>query len=118
MYLKEMRPMDDQTLATHFKNLDRRLDNIEQILPALATRQELKPLATEEDLKPLATKEDLTVLATREELQATADTLRQEIREEGERLRRYMDVLNESVRGDVQLIAEHLASIMPRQAEQ
>lgn len=38
-------------------NLDRRLDRIEQILPTLATKEDLKPHATKEDLRAYATKE-------------------------------------------------------------
>lgn len=41
------------------KNLDRRLTNVEQILPTLATKEDLKAFATKEDLKALATKEEL-----------------------------------------------------------
>jgi len=41
------------------KNLDRRLLNVEQILPTLATKEDLKAYATKEDLKAFATKEDL-----------------------------------------------------------
>ena len=41
------------------KNLDRRLTNVEQILPTLATKGDLKIYATKEDLKAFATKEDL-----------------------------------------------------------
>ena len=33
------------------KNLDRRLTNVEQILPTLATKEDLKAFATKEDLK-------------------------------------------------------------------
>ena len=84
--------MEDTMIATHLENLDRRLSRVEQILPTLAT------------------KDDLLTLATKEELRATATELRQEIRDEGERARRHMNILNEALRGDVQLIAEHLAS--------
>ena len=90
--------MDDAMIATHLENLDRRLARVEQILPTLATKDDLRTLATKEGLAqaiaPLATK----------------DELRREIREEGERSRRYMDVIAESLRSDIQLIAEHVAS--------
>lgn len=33
------------------KNLDRRLTNVEQILPTLATKEDLKAFATKEELK-------------------------------------------------------------------
>jgi hypothetical protein len=41
------------------KNLDHRLTNVEQILPTLATKDDLKRFATKDDLKAFATKEDL-----------------------------------------------------------
>ena len=101
--------MDDVMIATHFENIDRRLDRIEQVLPTLATKEDLgiARLATEEDLgvaiAPLASKEELRIaiapLATKDELHA---------------LRRHMDVLFETLRADIQLLAEHLASVMPR----
>ena len=75
-------------IATHLENLDRRLATVEQILPTLAT------------------KDDLKVLATKEEL-----------REEGERSRRHMDVLAESLRDDIHLIAAHVASAKPQRPE-
>jgi hypothetical protein len=87
-----MRPMDQDMIATHLKKLDRRLAKVEQILPGLATKDEvltaIAPLATKDDLKALAaeTKEDLV------------------------ELRRHMDVLTESLRGDIHLIAAHVAS--------
>jgi hypothetical protein len=85
------------------ENLDRRLARVEQILPTLATKEDLTRA--------------IAPLATKEELQATAASLRHEISNEGERSRRYMDVLIEAVRGDVQLIAEHLASRPSKRAE-
>ena len=93
--------MDHDMIATHLKNLDRRLARVEQILPTLATKEELQaaiaPLATKEELRaaiaPLATKDDL-----------------------GE-LRRHMDVLTESLREDIHLIAAHVASAKPKRTE-
>ena len=54
------------------KNLDRRLSNVEQILPTLATKEGLNVFATKEDLKAFATKEDLKAFATKEDLKAFA----------------------------------------------
>jgi hypothetical protein len=79
-------------IAGHLENLDRRLARVEQILPTLATKEELR-LA----IAPLATEEEL--------------------REEGERLRRHMDIVGEALRGDIQLLAEHLASGTPKPRE-
>ena len=107
--------MNDTMIATHLENLDRRLARVEQILPTLATKEDLKTLATKEELKTLATKEELR-LAIAEAVAplATKEEMRREIREEGERSRRHMDVLIEGQRGDIQLLAEHLSVVMSR----
>jgi hypothetical protein len=92
-FSKEIRLMDDVVIDTHLENLDRRLAKVEQILPTLATKDELR-----DAIAPLATKEEM----------------RLEIREEGERSRRHMDIVGEALRADIQLLAEHVASLMPR----
>src|ERR1043166_8154237 len=115
--------MDDEVLEERFNNLDHRLSNVEQILPILATKDDLKAFATKDDLKAFATKDDLKAFATKEDLtrelkayatkkdlEAVETTLRGEIRE----TRRHMDVIGESLRGDIQLIAENLAALMSR----
>src|ERR1043166_5683556 len=124
--------MDDEVLEERFNNLDHRLSNVEQILPILATKEDLKAFATKDDLKAFATKDDLKAFATKDDLKAFATkedltrelkayatkkdleavetTLRGEIRE----TRRHMDVIGESLRGDIQLIAENLAALMSR----
>ena len=118
-----MRPLDDVMIATHLENLDRRVARVEQILPTLATKAELQAavavLATKAELQAavavLATKEELRAaiapLATKEELKALAT--KDDIHE----LRRYMDVLSEDQRGDIRLLAEHLAVVMSRLPE-
>jgi hypothetical protein len=102
--------------AIHLENLDRRLARVEQILPTLATKEELR-LTIAEAVAPLATKEELRAaiapLATKEEL----DDLRRELREEGEKSRRHMDVLIEGQRGDIQLLAEHLSIVVSKIAD-
>ena len=97
--------MDVTVIATRFdsvdgrlESLDRRLANIEQILPTLASKAELGDLATTID-RELATKGELRNLATKDGL---------------EELRRHMSILNEAVRSDIQLLAEHLASDRPK----
>jgi hypothetical protein len=99
-----MRPMDNDMIATHLENLDRRLGRIEQILPIVATKDDVKTLATKDALKTLATKEELRGLGTQ---------LRHEIREEGERSRRHMDIIGEALRSDIRLLAEHVSSSRP-----
>ncbi len=91
--------MDDEVISERFNNLDRRLSNVEQILPTLATKDDLKAFATKQDLEKMG-----------------AD-LRTEIRESELRSRRHMDVIGESLRGDIQLIAENLAALMSRRSD-
>ena len=90
--------MDDDMLERHLENLDRRLARVEQILPTLATKEELRAV-----IAPLATKEELRAAVA---LLATKDDIRD--------LRRYMDMLSEDQRGDIRLMAEHLAVVMSR----
>lgn len=133
--------MTEPTIEHVIRNLDRRLDEVLQILPTLATkeqvreevREQVKNLATKEELRGLATKNDLLGLATKEELQAlatrqelaltairddqlslasreelhaTRDTLRQEIRDEGARSRRHMDIVAEDLKSQLRLVTE------------
>jgi len=97
--------MDDVMIETYLENLDRRLTRAEQILPTLATKEDLRsvvaPLATKEDLKSLATKEDLKSLATREEM-----------RDGLERLRLDMTILIEAQDSKIELIAEHVLELL------
>jgi hypothetical protein len=97
---KEMRLMDDTMIAAQFENLDRRLAQVQQILPTLATKEELR-LAIEP-------------LATRQELKALEVTLRREIREEGDRSRRHMEIITEAQRDDIRMLAEHLSAVLSK----
>ena len=67
------------------KNLDQRMSAVEQILPTLATKEDLKAFATKDDLN-----------------------------EKFEEARRYALVLHEDLKDDIALIAEHLADVMTR----
>ncbi len=69
--------MDEQPLDQVVRNIDRRLERVEQILPTLATKAEL----------------------------------RAEVGEEGERTRRYFDVVAESLHDDIRIIAEGQVAI-------
>jgi hypothetical protein len=80
-----MRPIDDAVIQTHLENLDRRLARAEQILPTLATKEDLRSLATKDEL-----------------------------REEGERLRRHMTMLIEHQNSKIELLAEHVLSSLRR----
>jgi hypothetical protein len=55
-------------MEDRLENIERRLDSIEQILPTLATKDDLKGFATKDDLKAFATKDDLRAFATKEDL--------------------------------------------------
>ena len=94
------------------KNLDQRLSAVEQILPTLATKDDLKVFATKEDLKAFATKEDLKAFATKEDLKAYPT--RAEMNEKFEEAKNFARVLHEDLKDDIRLIAEHLADVMTR----
>jgi hypothetical protein len=109
------KPDANQTL----RNLDRRLSNIEQFLPALATRHDLHaaiaPLVAHEEMHaavtaavaPLATRDEMHVaIAAAVAPLPTRDEMRTAIRAEGEETRRHFDVVAESIRSEVRVIAE------------
>ena len=110
--------MDADRMEAAIENIDTRLARVEQILPTLATREELRAAiqsAVASAVAPLATREELHAaiqaaiapLATRAEMYAA-------IKEEGERSRRHTDVLIEDVRDDNRLILEHLIALSAR----
>jgi glutaredoxin 2 len=113
------------------KNLDRRTSRMEQILPTLATKEDLKEFATNEDLKGFATKEDLKRFATKEDLQrfATKEDLQRFATKEDlkafatkEDLKAFatkedlngVKVLVEDLRDSVAMVAAHVADISER----
>jgi uncharacterized protein YicC (UPF0701 family) len=109
----EIRTMNDVVILRHLENLDRRLANVEQILPTLATKDELRTLATKDELR-----EAVALLATKEDLRAAIAPLatRDELRAESARLRGHMDVIGEALHADIRLLAEQLASVIPRRS--
>ncbi len=122
--------MADGSLHATLKNIDARLTKVEQILPGLATRDELQaaiaPLATREEMRaaiaaaitaavePLATREEMHAaiagavapLATREELH--------ELRVLFERDRQRWSMMFEDLRDDNRIILEHLVALSTR----
>jgi hypothetical protein len=84
--------------------LDLRLTNVEQILPTLATKEDLKAFATKEDLKAYATREEL------KELFAT----KEETKELFAEARRHARVLFEQLEEKLEIIATHVADISRR----
>ena len=109
-------------MEQEIKNLNEFVGEIRQILPLLATKEDLKRFATKEDLEAFATKEDLKAFATKEDLKAfaTKEELRaavaklatkDELREEVADARRYALMLNEATRDDIRLLAEHMVAM-------
>jgi hypothetical protein len=120
--------VDAMEFERRLKNLERQGEQVRQILPTLATKEDLRGLATKEEL--LATKQDLAAckadleakiatLATKEELTAAiaplatrdyVDTLitqtRREVKEQAEETRRHFDIMYERMRDEVKVIAE------------
>ncbi len=88
--------MIDDDVKNEFRKLDERLGRVEQILPTLVTKDDLRAFATKEDLRAYATKEDLKAHPTRDEMYAA-------IRDDGERTRRHFDVVAESLRDEIRL---------------
>ena len=88
-------------MEQRLRNLDRRVEGIEQILPTLATRDDLKAAIGKaaEPLEPRA------------ELQGAKVELRTAIDESEQRMRTHFDVVAESLRNDVQLIATARAKL-------
>jgi len=109
--------MAARDLAESVQNLDQRLARVEQILPTLATKEDLKPLATKDELREavakLATKEELTEAVAK---LATKEELAEAVRREGEESRTHMDVLFERLEGKVQVFAEGHAALEERDA--
>ena len=102
--------MSESPLEEVVRNVDRRLAVVEQILPTLATREELHA-AIAAAIAPLATREELQAavapLPTREEMHAA-------IRAEGESSRLYARTLYEDLRDDNRIILEHLIALSAR----
>jgi len=76
------------------RSLDRRVGRIEQILPTLATKDEIRNLATKDEIARYATKEDMLA--------------------EGERTRAHFDVVAERLESQIRVIAEGLMSLDQR----
>lgn len=107
--------MDVVELEQVVKNVDDRVRRIKQILPTLATKEDLKAYATKEDLKaavaPLATKEELTaaIAAAIAPLATKAA-----VREEGERTRQHFNAVADRLESKIQLVAEGQVALQER----
>ena len=114
--------MADESLHTTLRNIDVRLTRVEQILPGLATREELQaaiaPLATREELHaamaPLATREEMrSAIAAAVAPLATRDELR-ELRVQRDEDRQHWSMMFEDLRDDNRIILEHLVALSAR----
>ena len=102
--------MEQPELETVVRNLDGRVARIEEILPTLVTKEDLKAA-----LAPLQTRDEMHE-AIEKAIQKAVDPLatKVEVRNEGARTRRHFDVVAESLRGDIQLIAEGQVALQQR----
>jgi hypothetical protein len=118
--------MNQDEMEARIRNIDERTQRIEQILPTLATKDDLShfpskddPMgfATKDDLTAFATKDDLTVFATKDDLKAfatkddlkafpTREEVETAIKQEGERTRQHFNAVAERIEDSVRLIAE------------
>jgi hypothetical protein len=105
--------MDAMSLEQLVRNIDRRLDRVEQFLPTLATREELRtaiaPLATREEMHA-AIQEAIAPLATKDELQALERRLERRIEDESEQSRSQSRAFYEDLKDDIRLLAEGMVS--------
>ena len=106
--------MGSDTLEQRVTDLDRRVGRVEQILPTLATKADVE-VAIEAAVEPLATRAELhAAIEAAVEPLATRAELRAAIAESEERTRTHFDVVAESLRDDIRLIAEGLAAVRER----
>ena len=113
-----MTPTD---LKATVQNLNQRVTQIEQILPTLATTNQLETLgntlreelASKSDLEALR-RELREELASKRDLDAMGQDIRAELALRFDEAKRYAQVLHEDLKSDIGLIAEHLADVMSR----
>jgi hypothetical protein len=92
--------------STVLRNIDRRLSSIEQVLPTLPTRDEMQVAISSAIASAIAP------LATRDEMRVTVASAiaplptREETRHHFEETRRHFDVVAESLRVEIRMIAE------------
>jgi uncharacterized protein YicC (UPF0701 family) len=133
VFFKEIRLMDDETLTGHFKNLDLRVGGVQQIL-----QQNVGPRLTSMESRLSNVEARLSTVDGRlstvdgrlSNVEATLSKVdgrlsnveqilptfatKEDLNEGLDRSRRHMDVIAESLRDDIQLIAENLAALMSK----
>ena len=109
--------MSTVEMEQRLENVERRVDRIEQILPTLATREDLKaaiaPLATKVELRA-AIDAAVEPLATKVELRDLRTEVLAPVAESEQRIRTHFDVVTESLRDDIKLIATAFDSLARR----
>jgi len=109
--------MEPNPLAAAVQTIDQRLSGVEQILPTLATKEDLSQavakLATKEELREAVAK-----LAIKDELRQLKDDLELKIKDEGEASRRYMKVLVEEIKDHIDIYAERVTAVDERDARE
>ena len=95
--------MDAMEFERRLKNLERQGEQMQQILPTLATKEDL--LATKEELRT-DLEARIATLATREYVDTLFALTRREVKEEAEQTRRHFDIMYERMRDEVKVIAE------------
>ena len=95
-------------MEQRFGNVERRIDRIEQILPTLATRDDLRAA-----IAPLATKAELRAAIGESEQRMRAHVA-DAISASEQRMRTHFDVVAESLRDDIRLVAEAVAALSER----
>ncbi|MEQ1912721.1 MAG: hypothetical protein ABMA15_28155 [Vicinamibacterales bacterium] len=94
--------MAQRALEQRVENLEHRVETVDQILPTLATKTDIAELRD-------ATKADLTALKV--ELTKELKTeWKQDIAAEGERTRRYFDIVAEGTRAEIRVVADGVAA--------
>ena len=105
--------MNLEEIEHKLMDLDHRVDRIEQILPTLLTRDEFKTA-----MEKVATKEDLHGLRTEMAMKTELEALRSEMQvafvKHSSEIRRHFDVVAESLRGDIRLIADGHSYVLGR----
>ena len=104
--------MDQRSRDDLLRNLDRRVGRIEQVLPTLATKDEIRNLATKDEIRNLATKDEIRNLATRDELARFAT--KEDMLAEGVRTRAHFDAVAERLEAQIRVLAEGLMSLDQR----
>jgi len=93
--------MTQAEMEDALEKLNVRMSSVEQVLPTLATKIDLERFATKADLERFATKQDL---------ERTNEALREGLADS----KRHTEVLVESVRDDIRLVAEGVASLITK----